>query len=464
MTKRIYTLMLISLLAASCSKSETTYDESYSNTAISFATEELTADWETKGLTRGEVIGDINKDVSSILVYSFLTNQDADIVAPLINNEVATKDASDIWSFNPSYYYPLGETLDFLAYTPAAHYGWALSGNNGIFQTLDFENKSVKFTYAVPVEGRNHPDLMLATPVTGCSGTNPVGTLQFNHMLTKLTMSAKMADGTATEHLNRYKITSFTLHNIQTAASLDYSVASSDGEWYDGVYGDFIVSNVLPGGAPEDYPEEKPTLLTTGAEYQDVMNNGQAVFMIPQPIEYSIPRIGKPAIQITITDTKPTDIVQNGVTTQTYLNYRTGMMELPSYNQEGWKKGQAVDLRFEFTFDPDMVVLPMSLSVKLIPWVDQDIEVDVDPNIHAWLDTKSVKANGITYLKLYTNGEVLSAEPVSGVSKVECALTKNDGYYSIAVTAGSAGKASFKVVLDNSHDGTITKNFYINVE
>lgn len=457
MIKRIYTLMLIPLLVASCTEMDPDFDKPYGDAAISFNTKELTADWGSKASSRGVAVDDVN-NVSSIMVYSFLTAQDENTPAPYINNEEAHKGDNNIWSFNPSRHYPLYEELDFLAYTPKANNDDTENDNNGLTQTLDFENKTVKFDYSTRISGRNLPDLMLATPQTEKSRTNKLGELTFNHALTQITMSAKMADGTATKYLNRYKITSFTIYNIKTSGSLDYSVSEGIGDWYDGEYGDCIAKAILPGGNP-DYPAETPVLLDD-TDFENIMTNGQSLFLIPQPIETSTHVSGKPSIQITITDSQPTTIKQDGETSTTYLTYRTEVMELPSYQSNGWQKGQAVNLQFEFEFDPELVVIPMSIVARLMPWTTQTLNPEVDPNIHAWLDTKTVKANTTTTLKLYTNGTVTS---VSGMNAILGAKA-SDSYYPVTITAGNAGQDSFEVKIKNSQDKTITKKFYINVE
>ncbi len=454
MIKRIYALMLISLFAAGCSKSEFKYDNKDSNTAVSFTTEELTADWEAKSSTRGVEVKDINT-LSSIMVYSFIESN-SDITVPFINHKEATKD-ENVWSFKPAYFYPYNETLGFLAYTPKARDITDVD-NNGITQELDFNNKAIKISYETPIDGRNHPDLMLATPKEGCNINNQVGKLSFNHALTKITMSAKMADGTLEEHKDRYKISIFTFYNIKTSGSLNYSTASTPiGKWKDGEYGNFIVQQILPEGNTTEYPNEEATLLTTGDEYADVMNNGQALFMIPQPIEESTNVNGKPSIQITIADTKPTVVTDGDKTSNIYLTYVTDRIALPSFDGKGWKMGQSVDLQFEFTFDENMVVIPMSLIARLMPWVEQDVDKEVDPNIHAWLDTKTVKANFPTVLKLYTNGVV---KTISEATIGE----KNGDYYPVYVNVPAAGQYSFEVEIENSHNRIIIKKFYINAK
>ncbi len=461
MIKRIYSLMFISLVVASCNKSEPTYDMPDSDTIISFTGKEQTDGWGTKSITRGLATNDVDNAPSNIMVYSFIEDSPL-TTSPYINNQEAVKDAAtNIWHFEPKYYYLQDKTLSFLAYLPKPDVSTEDDSYiNGITQTLDFDNQKVTFGYDVPLNGRNQPDLMLAAPKAGCNSTNQVGILNFKHVLTKITLSAKMADGTEEKYKDRYKITHLSFHNIKISGSLDYSVSSFFGDWYGGKYGNYVVEQMLPGGDPT-ISGETPTLLTTGDGFVNIMNNGQALFMVPQPIEGSTNSNGKPSIQITITDNEPTIVTStDGTTTEEYMTYRTDIIPLPSPEQAGWQPGKAIDLQFEFMFDPDMVVIPMSLTAKLMQWTNQNVEEEIEQNIYAWLDVKSVLAGTTTTLKLYTNGVVTSASGMSANLG-----GKNGDYYPIEITPTTTiGTESFEVVIKNSRGKTITKKFYINVE
>ncbi|MFI3293676.1 MAG: fimbrillin family protein [Rikenellaceae bacterium] len=439
MIKRIYALMLLPLLAAGCDKSELANDTPNGDTAISFTTEELTADWGSKSSTRGVAVDDVNS-VSSIMIYSFLTNPEEYVTSPYINHKAAEKGDDNYWSFEiPEYYPGDGSTLDFLAYTPAAN---ATSGgdNNGITQTLDFENKSVKFSYVTPIVGRNHPDLMLATPEVEKSSTSPLDNLQFEHALTQLSMSASVGNVTPE---NRYVITRFTFHDITTGATMDYSVDSGIGDWTPTAGGDFIVSAMLPDPTIEGETQVKLT-----KEDKSIMSNGHTLFMIPQEID------GKATIQITIYDTDP----------DSDLTYRTDRLTLPApTGKSGWEAGDHVNLQFVFDVNDDNLVIDMTLEAKLLDWVEQDVDKEVDANIYAFLSHEEISGN--TTVTLYTNG-VATEVTTDGTIITGATLGSADGngYYPITLTTSGTGEGSITVKIENSHETTITKTFSITVK
>ncbi len=470
MINRIYALILVSLLATNCTKSEQTYETLISDTAISFAAEELSADWESKSTTRGVATNDMG-DVSSIMVYAFLT-EPGDIEVCYIDHEEATVMSDDgLWGFTPARYYPKNYTLDFLSYTPEAN---ATSGddNNGITQTLDFDNKEITISYSAPTTARNQPDLMLATPTTEHSDDNPLVNLEFNHALTQVSMSAKVGGETES---GRYVITRFTFHDITIAADLTYSVDNGFGTWTESSNGEFITSAMLPNSSiatgVDDLGNttyEDPVELPSGDDYVSIMSNGHTLFMIPQAIE------GKsgtaPTIQITITDTEPTyDIMIDEETgeamldddgepitleTFTYLTYRTDKLALPSPGDAGWLMGQHVNLQFEFDIDKANEVIPLSFTAKLLDWIETDVDKEIDANIYAYLSVDSIAA-GVTTVTLYTNGTV---SKVGGVGTEYS--TSGDNSYSITIS----GAGELTVNIDNSDGTTITKNFTITPE
>lgn len=417
MIKKVYTAILISLLAASCTKGvvEPGGGDPRDN-AINFTTEELSADWASKSSTRGAVVEDINA-VPSIMAYAFVTDG---AEAPYINNQEATIKAG-IWGFNPAQYYPLYETLDFLTYTPK------VSADNGLTQTLDLENKAVKFTYNLPIADANQPDFMVGDPKTGHSATNKLVTIDFKHALTQLTMSAKVSSGTEN---NRYSITGFTLHDITTGAEMTYSVADGMGDWAETASGNFIAS---------DFAGVK----LNSSNYTPVMATGKALFMIPQEIT------GAATIKISIKDN------EEGLT------YRTQAITLPAPSgKTAWESGKHIDLQFAFDVSDENLVIAMTLVAKLQPWTVVNVNTDIDANIYAYLSEKSVPAGSTTPLTLYTNGEVVGDVEFDGTIISNAVRTDK----TITVTAAQAGEGSITVVINNSQGKTITKTFNITVK
>ncbi len=498
------TLLLVALLS-SCSRSEgleeLEEDLLTSGSAISFNTEELSADWGTKASTRGVAVDNTNltTQASTIMVYAFMSEPEEYVESCYIENLAATYSATDgRWSFNPAQYYLMHESLalDFLAYTPEPHAA-SDSDNNGISQSLtDFDNKEITITYSVPTTGRNQPDLMLATPQTKRYDAAQLDQLELNHVLTQVSMSACVGEST---EQGRYKITRFTMHDITIAGSLTYSVGDGIGEkWIESTNGsgEFITSAMLPD---EDLGEE-PLLLTD--EMLSIMTNGHTLFMIPQEIET---RDTPPTIQITITDTEPTyttEYVENanntgnyvyndetgeyeftndqngsydiGETTTTYLVYRTDRLALPSPDGDddddeigdGWLQGQHVNLQFEFDVDENQEVIPLSFTAKLMNWIEVDVNKEIDASIYVYLDVDSIAANTETTVTLYTNG-VIDAEYGVTFDGTVVEYTATAGGYSITIpssAAGDAGEKTLKVYIENSDETTITKNFPITVQ
>lgn len=421
--------IIISIFAVSCDKSVMSNNIPNSDALISFTSEKSAVDWGTRGIS----VDDINS-LSQIMVYAFLSDVDG-VESCYIDHREATQ-REGLWSFTPAYYYPLHESLDFLAYSPKADVV-----SNGIAQTLDFDNKAITISYNVPLVGRNHPDLMLAAAVKECDRENPLQALHFNHALTQLSMSAKV--GSLTES-DRYVITRFTLHNIATGAEMSYSIDNGIGEWQETSSGDFITSSMLP----DPLLGESQVKLTD--QYQSIMGNGHTLFMIPQAIEQ---REVAPTIQVVIYDTEQ----------DAELTYRTDRLVLPSPNGNGWQAGQHINLQFAFDVNDEELVVPMTLTAKLLDWVEQEIDEEIDKNIYSFLDKSSVES-GATTLTLYTNG-VVSDIRADGQIITSALLGKADsnGYYQIAITTGGMGVGQITIVIENSHDTTITKTFNITV-
>lgn len=429
--------MMVLLLAASCSKGETSYDDPRGDAEISFTSGELTADWGANSSTRGLVVEDINDLSSSVMVYSFVDNPN--IAAPLINNVEATKAPNNVWSFNPAYYYPYNETLDFLAYSPKTDLS-----TNGLSQSLDFDKKCVTFSYAPPITVVDQPDLMLATPAKGCSITNQLGKLTFNHALTQISMKARVSN---TTEANRYFVSGFTLHHITTAADLTYDVENGIGEWVSSAVGEFVFYVSSP-----DFGESNflPVKLTDS--YQNVINNDHTLLMIPQKIESNGGEIA-PSIQVIIYDTKE----------GSHLTYETERISLPSPNGAGWVKGQHINLLFDFDVTNENLVIPMTVKTELIDWVEQDIDKEVKPNIYAYLSDYTISGNPT--ITLYTNGVATYVEADgSVVQKATLGAADSNGYYPISLTTLNKGAGSITVKIDNSREKVITKTFNVTVK
>lgn len=438
MLKRIYTLILFSLFAASCNKGEPMHESLESETPISFYSGELTASWDTRGYATDKM-----SDVESIMVYAFLSDPDQ-ATSCYIENKAATR-VGETWSFTPEYYYPLNHSLDFLAYTPIAAPSASKNSNNGLSHTLDFKNKAITIRYNMPTDGRNQPDLMLATPVAGLNQDKQLEMLSFSHALCQLSLSARVSSAT---QQNRYVITRFTMHNITIGAELTYSIEGGVGQWSETSNGDYITSAMLPD--PSIQGEEQVKLTDS---FKSIMSNGHTLFMIPQAIEQS-DKQNSPTIQITIYDTQE----------DSELTYRTDRLDLPSLDGKGWKAGQHINLQFTFDVDSEDVVIPMSLDAKLLDWIEQDIDEEVDTNIYSYLDKSSVD-EGEGELTLYTNGEVKSIWADGAViASAVLGAADSSGNYPITFTTAESGVGSISVVIENSRETTITKTFKITVK
>ncbi len=426
--------MLLPLLVASCSVNESKIEEPVGEGAISFDAEQVQSD--SRSATRGVAINDID-DVESIMVYSFLSNPAADVTACYIDHREAKQSAAGLWNFSPACYYPLSESLDFLAYTPKAN---ATSGddNNGISQSLDFDNKAVVIDYNMPLDGRNLPDLLVADPQTDRNRVDKLEMMSFSHALTQVSLSAKV--GSSTDK-NRYVITRFTLHDITTGAELNYSVDGGMGEWTSTKEGSYITSDMLPD------PALGETQVKLNKNYKSIMTNGHTLMMIPQAIEAKAER---PTIQLTIYDTRDD------------VTYRTGRLSLVSPDAAGWLPGKHVNLQFEFNVDADNVVIPMSFTAKLLPWEEIEIDEEIDANIYSYL-SKAVLSPSDNEVTLYTNGELL--EVASGGMIAASTFSKSgDGSYTIHIDNLAVGDGIISVKIQNSQGKTITKIFNVIVK
>lgn len=433
MINRNFILLFMLLLAFSCSKSR--IDKESEDIKISFSTKDIAADWHNR--TRGAAINDFNS-VSSIMAYSFITNSNNNVADCYINHKEAIQD-NGYWGFTPAYYYPLNESLDFLAYTPMANYS-SEDDSNGVIQELDINNKAVNFTYYLPNNGRNHPDLLLATPSKGCNIDNPLQQMEFVHALTQLTMSAKVSSNTEP---NRYAVLRFTLNNITTGAALNYNVNDGIGDWSEVSHGAFIVSEIFP----DVTLGEERVLLTNSLK--GVMSKGNSLFMIPQEIEK---KSLAPTIQITLLDT------------HTGLTYITDKILLPSPNGAGWLMGQHINLQFELDIDKSGVVIPMSFVARLLSWNNTNIDTDVDDNIYVNLDRNEVLANSTLDLMLHTNGIIKNIECNGAISTAILGSSKKQFYYPITITTNGSGLGSVTLNIERKNGKIFSKKFNITVK
>lgn len=194
----------ICLFAFSCSKSITDEPES---TPLQFDTNY--AQWS---LTRGvDYTGNAGLNpIPDMLVYGYYTGtktwmEERTPAFPLFMSPTEVTNMGGSWVYNPiQYFYPTGYHT-FFAFAPYQLLE-ADSRNDFYFPSYS-ETPALK--YHLPNDITNQRDLLIGWATDIVNGTNPVE-IEFRHITTKITFSARKADG----YSPNVRINSIVLNNI----------------------------------------------------------------------------------------------------------------------------------------------------------------------------------------------------------------------------------------------------------
>ena len=128
-----------------------------------------------------------------------------------MQNEKISKVSNGVWSPDETYFWPTGGTLDFYAYAPYE-------------QTIDIEDKAIKFDHTVPDQATEQPDILFA--YKECSKTQTTGgtvSLGFKHALAGVKFVAK--------NVTNCTVKKITLKNLYRQGSCTYDTESNTFTW-----------------------------------------------------------------------------------------------------------------------------------------------------------------------------------------------------------------------------------------
>lgn len=128
-----------------------------------------------------------------------------------MQDEKISKVSNGVWSPDETYFWPTGGTLDFYAYAPYE-------------QTIDIEEKAIKFDHIVPDQATKQPDILFA--YKECSKTQTTGgtvSLGFKHALAGVKFVAK--------NVTNCTVKNITLKNLYGQGSCTYDTESNTFTW-----------------------------------------------------------------------------------------------------------------------------------------------------------------------------------------------------------------------------------------
>lgn len=419
-------------------------DEVLSNNEISYSIPEF----ET-GFTRGISIDDVSM-VGDFSVFAVRRSDAADH-SLYINGIAATRVEAGVWGFSETLYYPLGEGLAFWCCLPTPE------STNGVAYSFSLDGsgakEELKIDYTVPtVDVRDQPDIMVAPNFIGDKEGLAIN---FDHMLTKITVTAKLA-AEITDAEGRFVVTDIKMNNIATKGELtmeDKLITSTNdsGDWtIDQTSRGEVVVTTDQAIAPE-CSEHTVYLSNTG--FQDVMIDGegrnQALFMIPQRIDNLPSEVAaQPTIVVTVYDS----------VNEVY--YRTPEMLIPTFQSEGWLTNKHINMQLVFDpSNPDLTRL-MTIYPIICPWYYQEVNIAIENNLILWCDIDEIDyaSNPDGRVKVYTNCEAMEATS----EDCTCSLvgSKIDGYFNLTVK-GNKDIVNVKVTVTNKNGKKLTKIFPI---
>ncbi len=462
---------------------ENSGDAQSSQGEITYTVADYVADW-TRGLSITE-----GSDITSFGVYS-VYGSGTDDSCVYIDDETASV-ANGVWGFSPSLYYPSGKSLKFWAYSPLS----SVSASSGVTYSFDLEkevsadgveepqtyNEVLTIDYSVPtVDARDQPDIVVAAGYESDGSSGDPLELNFEHLLTKISLSAKLVDGigetsevdiyddtgeyTGTQtvdNYDRYVVTRFTMQHIATKGTLIYAddaiISTNDsGYWIidQSQRGVVITSTAYTLASPDS--EHAVELNNTDYEYIMIDSEGkeQALFMIPQRIENLTEDVYayKPTVYVTVYD-KALDAY-----------YRTSELYLPTPDG-AWHSGQHINLQLEFDPNSEDLALMMSIQPTVREWTDHTVYSYVDPNITMWCSDNEISAAAGQVINLYTNSSS-TPEVTFDDAGVTCVVGEKVGDYfplTIDASASAASSVVMTVKVVNSDTNSLTKQFAITI-
>ena len=209
---------------------------------------------QNKATTRGVPVEDEHNFASVCKSFGVTAyTQDGKL---FMQDEKISKVSNGVWSPDETYFWPTGGTLDFYAYAPYE-------------QTIDIEEKAIKFDHIVPDQATKQPDILFA--YKECSKTQTTGgtvSLGFKHALAGVKFVAK--------DVTNCTVKNITLKNLYGQGSCTYDTESNTFTW-------------TPSGKTKDFSQTFDVKLSDqeSGEQPITDENPETTFMlIPQSLQY----------------------------------------------------------------------------------------------------------------------------------------------------------------------------------
>lgn len=418
--KFIY-LLLLTLLVSGCTKSEIeggNTDGNETSGEISFGS---AVEW-----TRGAEMNEITS-LSLYSIFSYKKWEDEDVIKddmlPFFTSdytttiELTSTDNGATLSYDGGVrYWPTGESeyLNFFALYPASE----------LTTTFDETSGKPQFSYTMSALAGENDDLAFDVLTDMTSATSDNGSVKFNleHLLSKLTLKAKL-EGECEEDENgtytnvSYTINGITIYGLNGNADL---VINSDGTtaWDIDETKSTMDLTATQGVTFLPYTDTEAAL--NGDNYTDIMANAkeadpelgteatkdQAIFVLPQGLGDN--RDVAPTVKVRIRksfDSEDSD----GNTFNTEVIYETDEIEIPhaSADNEDWVGGTHYALSFIFDISKlSEYDTPLTLASQIYGWSEATVDVEVQPNLYIYASDSFIEVDAAaTYADfcIYTN-------------------------------------------------------------
>lgn len=255
MKKLAYTIIVLSALAFSCTKSNIVDVPEAQKTPIAFDT--------YNGRIPVTKASEITKDnISEIQVYGFHAPANGTAsytTTPYMYPVVSRTKSGDVWGdwgYSPLSYWPASGTLEFVAHgtnTPRAESG---AGN-----LVPVDGSYANFTYTVPTAVADQEDL-IAGHVAATSATSDKVTFSMNHLLARIGFTLQTSSAGTTATTSDVTIKTIELHgNFINTGDVNLATASPaiSTDEYDDEDDDTYITNSYSLFASGQYFATKPT-------------------------------------------------------------------------------------------------------------------------------------------------------------------------------------------------------------
>lgn len=438
MKRNIYYALLFATLIVGCSKVEPSSSEQ-SGVPIVFGD-------ASNGWTKGSVIEEEN--FTTMEAYGFLTDEvvwddvtSSDQISSFMSNQEITRaDASSPWSYSPLKYWPLdpARMISFIGFAPS----------NVIIRSAENQDDGKpKFYYSSSSDSKDNYDILWAPIVKDRSSDNSDVSFAFTHAMTRLQISAKLADESSDNE--SFSVNGVTFYGIYGVAFVEFD---QDGKPYWTLVDDVAKMNIT---ATQGYTLKSYDDLKLTTESQVVNEDGNGIFVLPQEIESVIGDV--PTVRMRVRHNYFEDV--DGVLVEKEDIWSTADVSIPTPAEAGWCEGQFINMEFTFDINSDANYLPMTVHAEIYEWQDVEVEVEIPQNLSIYCDKEEVSVDDPT-VTIFTNyeGDVTFTIDGSDVDAV-----KDGTNYNLSLGDVVQGQTVVVKATISANGKTVTKVFNIDV-